>query len=69
MIKFKQKLTTFLRFYRFKKDMLLVSFCTGFNKNGMRKVEDREAKETKAGETNAGVPCCEPSWYWKFKET
>ena len=47
MIKFKQKLTTFLGFYIFKKDMLLVSFCIGFNKNEMRKIEGEGGQRNK----------------------
>jgi len=35
---FKQKLSTFLGFYVFKRDVSLVSFCkAGFNKNEMRR--------------------------------
>ena len=63
---FKQKLSTFLGFYVFERDVSLVSFCkAGFNKNEMR----RNRKWESPKKTHVEVMCSYPSQSWEPNET
>lgn len=49
MIELKQKLTTFVGLYVFKKDIFLVSCKIGFNNNEMRKIKGKGVQRNKCG--------------------